>query len=697
MKTHDASGVDAVLAASHLFPLQKNIPELLRLLKFCCTPLLPFERVLLMIETPLQEHARIYSLDTTATSCDCTPIDRLLEGKYALFRQQEPAIFTKERFLEAFQVAKRVIPQDARHILLLPLPVEVPGYYAVLMVIRTSEQAFDTQALPFCRLLRGFVTAQVSQFLQQEEAQLERDALRKERDQLNILVAVTNVAMSSLHTQAMLDMLALDIRRFFALHDVGLELFDGEQVLVLCAKSGQASLGTGERRIARTASLCQALAPLESPHILQHAQLVDMAAHDPLVANFLAANNRVVCAIPLIFQENVLGVLALAHTAIESFTRDAVSLLLQIGHAVALAVRNATEYASVRLKAERLFEENAYLSSEIAQQWGGGTIIGQSPAIEHVLYQVSMVAKSDSTVLLLGETGTGKEMVAEAIHMASQRKEQRMVKINCAAVPETLLESELFGYEKGAFTGANRQHKGRFEIANGSTLLLDEVGDMPLALQPKLLRILQSRELERLGGQSVIPIDVRLVAATNQDLLAMVQQKRFRDDLYYRLNVFPIRLPPLRERREDIPLLALHFMQEHAKRMKKTITSIPQSGIDWLCSQPWPGNVRELANVIERAVILTQGTSLCLDGSVFQGQRVQTVQEPDAPRLPKKESDEAMIKAITHAVRVCNGVIAGSRGAAAMLGVNRTTLNSRMKRLGLTVQNILQSRMGDTP
>ena len=319
-----------------------------------------------------------------------------------------------------------------------------------------------------------------------------------------------------------------------------------------------------------------------------------------------------------------------------------------------------------------------------------------------------MVASSDSTVLLLGETGTGKELFAQAIHNRSPRKSKRMVKMNCAAVPAGLMESELFGHEKGAFTGAGAQRKGRFELAHGSTLMLDEVGDIPLELQPKLLRVLQSREIERLGGHKVIPVDVRLVAATNRNLQEMVLDGTFRDDLFYRLNVFPIAIPPLRERREDIPLLAKHFTQQMARQMKKNITNIPSAALRWLCDQPWPGNVRELANVIERAVILSSGPNLNICplevpapvAAHFQRRHESSAQvapahpirpaHTDTHHQPGETSSER--DRIVAAILACNGVMAGSRGVAAMLGLKRTTLLSRMQRMGIDIKDVLETR-----
>ncbi|BCM51523.1 sigma 54-interacting transcriptional regulator [Escherichia coli] len=317
--------------------------------------------------------------------------------------------------------------------------------------------------------------------------------------------------------------------------------------------------------------------------------------------------------------------------------------------------------------------------------------------MEDLLQQVDIVAKSDSTVLICGETGTGKEVIARAIHQLSPRRDKPLVKINCAAIPASLLESELFGHDKGAFTGAINTHRGRFEIADGGTLFLDEIGDLPLELQPKLLRVLQEREIERLGGSRTIPVNVRVIAATNRDLWQMVEDRQFRSDLFYRLNVFPLELPPLRDRPEDIPLLAKHFTQKMARHMNRSIDAIPTEALRQLMSWDWPGNVRELENVIERAVLLTRGNSLNLHLNVRQSRLLPTLNEDSAlrssmaqllhPTTP--ENDEEERQRIVQVLRETNGIVAGPRGAATRLGMKRTTLLSRMQRLGISVREVL--------
>lgn len=316
-----------------------------------------------------------------------------------------------------------------------------------------------------------------------------------------------------------------------------------------------------------------------------------------------------------------------------------------------------------------------------------------------VLQQVNIVALSDSTVLILGETGTGKEIIARAIHQMSLRKDKPLVKINCAAIPSTLLESELFGHDKGAFTGAINAHRGRFEMADGGTLFLDEIGDMPIELQPKLLRVLQEREIERIGGTRTIPVNVRVIAATNRDLKQMVIDREFRNDLFYRLNVFPLVLPPLRDRPDDIPLLVRYFTQKLARRLNRQIDTIPADAMRQLMRYEWPGNVRELENILERAVLLSRDNTLSLHLNAQPSSMVQPVAHDPFPfPLPRvaemmhtepPENDEEERQRIIQVLRETNGIVAGPRGAASKLGMKRTTLLSRMQRLGISVREVL--------
>jgi len=439
----------------------------------------------------------------------------------------------------------------------------------------------------------------------------------------------------------------------------------------------------------------------------QSSKPVVVAANDreelgPEVYELVVAEGlKAHCLIPLVSHNRPVGVLILARKAESSFTSEAVDFLREASGQIAIAIENCLAYGQVSELKEKLAQEKLYLEQEIRGDMDFEQIVGNSHALRRVLQLVETVANSDSTVLLLGETGTGKDLIARAIHDRSRRKDRTLVKVNCAAIPTGLLESELFGHEKGAFTGAITQKIGRLELADQGTLFLDEVGDIPIEIQPKLLRALQEREFERLGSTYTRKVNVRLIAATNRDLEQMVAAREFRIDLYYRLNVFPIRIPSLRERKEDISLLASYFVQRFAKQMQKKIDNIPAGVMKALTAWEWPGNVRELENFIERAVILTRGRSLAAPltelrkTSTAESKRAVTNHE-DIARIVKetitalhgnhgagdqhaRKQRDAIVRVLTEA----KGRVGGTDGAAARLGINRTTLLARMKKFGI--------------
>jgi transcriptional regulator with GAF, ATPase, and Fis domain len=413
----------------------------------------------------------------------------------------------------------------------------------------------------------------------------------------------------------------------------------------------------------------------------------------------VAEGLKAYCSIPLVNRGRAIGILSVLRATETPFSQDDINFLSRASGQIAIAIENAFAYHEISQLKDKLAQEKLYLEEEIRSEMSFENIIGNSPALKQVLELVETVATSDSTVLLLGETGTGKELIARAIHDRSRRKERTFVKLNCAAIPTGLLESELFGHEKGAFTGAITQKVGRMELADQGTLFLDEVGDIPIEIQPKLLRALQEREFERLGSTHTRKVNLRLVAATNRDLEKMIADREFRSDLYYRLHVFPIRIPPLRERKEDIPQLVSYFVQKFAKQMQKKIDAISPAVMKGLTAWDWPGNIRELENFIERAVIVTRGKSLeapvgelhktntvafphAAQNSVGQvaGERAdsQSNQTSFADEYGRRQRDE-----IVRALTACNGRVGGVDGAAARLGMNRTTFLSRMKKFGI--------------
>ena len=386
------------------------------------------------------------------------------------------------------------------------------------------------------------------------------------------------------------------------------------------------------------------------------------------------------CWLPLVGRKGILGTLNIFSQRAGAFSEDDLNALGQLANQAAIALENAMAFRQISEQKEKLTEEKLYLEDALRTEFNFEEIVGRSRALQQVLRQIENVAPTDSSVLILGETGTGKEMLARAVHNLSPRRERTFVRVNCASIPAGLLESELFGHEKGAFTGAIARRIGRVELAHQGTLFLDEVGEIPLELQSKLLRFLQEREFERLGSSHTSTSDARIVAATNRDLGKMAASGEFRRDLYYRLNVFPILVPPLRERTEDIPLLVQYFLMKYSRRMKRTITSVPPEAMQVLVKYSWPGNIRELEHLIERAVILSTGPELKVPP-------FDTEFAPSPAGGSPSALEDVERQHILNVLRQTRGKIAGPGGAAEQLGMNRTTLNSRMRKLGISRQN----------
>ncbi|HCT9092959.1 TPA: formate hydrogenlyase transcriptional activator FlhA [Serratia liquefaciens] len=555
-------------------------------------------------------------------------------------------------------------------------------------VLRCHPTPFADASLVQLQTLMELVALAAEQLQLREEAELRQRQLRHERDDYRILVDVTNAVLSKLDLDDLIGEISKEIHRFFKIDAIS---------IVLCVdKTEQVTIYSThylQDDVVERQQYSVALAGTLSEQVMQSGEMLllnlkhsdRLAAYERQLFDLWHEQIQTLCVLPLVFGNKTLGVLKLAQCQPDNFNAANLRVLQQIAERIAIAVDNALAYQEINRLKESLVHENLYLTEQInGNNPDFGEIVGRSVVMSAVLKQVEMVAKSDCSVLILGETGTGKELIARAIHNLSERRDQRMVKMNCAVMPAGLLESDLFGHEKGAFTGATNQRMGRFELADKGTLFLDEVGEIPVELQPKLLRVLQEREFERVGGNKVISVDVRLIAATNRDLQQMVADREFRSDLFYRLNVFPIVIPPLRERPEDIPQLVKFLTYKIARRMKRTIDSIPAEALRLLSQMPWPGNVRELENVIERAVLLTRGTVLNLQLPELQ-YPVPSMALP-VPKAEPSQPREDERQQIIRVLKETNGVVAGPRGAAQRLGLKRTTLLSRMKKWGILVK-----------
>ncbi|MCI0684907.1 MAG: sigma 54-interacting transcriptional regulator [Gemmataceae bacterium] len=575
-----------------------------------------------------------------------------------------------------------------------------------------ERRTYQEVEVSFMQQVAKQVAVAVDNVLHDEIARAAQRQLTRERDRVRLLLEVNNAVVSHLGLDDLFVAVSACLRRVIQHDGSALVLVDEVsrryRVHVLQFTKNQSFIEEGH-----VASDCCTKAPsgiaitTRKPALFGEQDLQNLCSESPVAQHLIAEGVKAFCSIPLLSHDRALGALNVGRCRNDPFGPDDVELLGEVAKQIAIAVDNAQAYREITELKDRLAKENLYLEEEVRTDHNFGEIVGDSAALRRVLKEVETVSPTGSTVLICGETGTGKELIARALHDLSPRRDRTFVKLNCAAIPTGLLESELFGHEKGAFTGAITQKVGRFELAHQGTLFLDEVGDIPPDLQPKLLRALQEQEFERLGSTRTVRVDVRLVAATNRNLAQMVADGQFRTDLYYRLNVFPVVLPPLRERVSDIPMLARHFTQKFARRMGRRIETIPTAIMDALVRYPWPGNVREMQNVIERAVILSPGQALQMDpaelkvssqrsevrsqrsevGSQSSGNGALTSDlRPLIADLRSPNSDalaDAEREHILGVLRETGWVLGGPNGAAVRLAMKRTTLQSKMKKLGI--------------
>jgi formate hydrogenlyase transcriptional activator len=579
---------------------------------------------------------------------------------------------------------------NIRSICALPLTTA----HRKLGAITFGSQQVDTYSpseVRFVSEVAGYIALAFDDALNFGALRQASDELQRKNDRLQLLLDVTNQVISNLELRDLLRAISQDVRRVMQCDYAGLSLPDAEnknlRLYAVDFPEGKGFLQEDlivpiEGSPSGTAFRSMKPMTLQSPFTgWLHLPIVQMAVREDL---------RSFGFLPLMSRNRAIGTLVLARLRDDAFSQADIDFLSQVANQIALAVENALAFREIRDLKEQLSKEKLYLEDEIRAEMNFAQIIGNSASLRKSLKRVETVAPTDSTVLIYGETGTGKELIARAIHDLSPRRSKPFVKLNCAAIPTGLLESELFGHEKGAFTGAIAQRIGRFEVADGGTIFLDEIGEVPLELQTKLLRVLQEREFERLGSSRTIRTDARLIAATNRDLEAMVNEQKFRSDLFFRLDVFPIHVPALRERDGDIPLLVKHFTQQFSTRMKRAVETIPSAAMDALCRYHWPGNIRELQNVIERAVIISTGSALSVD--------VADLKFPSASHqengivAPKSQTNSALHdvleeterQQILQALKQSNWVVAGPHGAAARLGMNRSTLQVRIRKLGIS-------------
>jgi len=607
-----------------------------------------------------------------------------------VYERQEPLLRSTNEMEPCYARLQAIFKRHSiRSICALPLTTA----HRKLGTITFGSMQVDTYSpseVRFMSQVAGYIALAFDDALNFAGLRRASEELQSKNDRLQLLLDVTNQLVSNLELRDLLCAIWQDVRRVMKCDYAGLSLPDAEnkqlRLYAVDFPEGKGFLQEDlvysiEGSPSGTAFRTMKPMTLQSPFTgWLHFPIVQIAVREDL---------KSFCFLPLISRNRAIGTLVLARLRNDAFSQADIEFLSQVANQIALAVENALAFREIRELKEQLSKEKLYLEDEIRAEMNFSQIIGSSPSLRKALKRVETVAPTDSTVLIYGETGTGKELIARAIHDLSPRRAKPFVKLNCAAIPTGLLESELFGHEKGAFTGAIAQRIGRFEVADGGTIFLDEIGEIPLELQTKLLRVLQEREFERLGSSRTIRTDARLIAATNRDLEAMVSEQKFRSDLFFRLDVFPVHVPALRERDGDIPLLVRHFTQQFSRRMKKAVETIPSAAMDALCRYQWPGNIRELQNVVERAVIISTGPALSVDVADLKFPKIS---HPDEKAIGTKSETNGGLhnvlqqterQQILQALKQCNWVVAGPHGAAARLGMNRSTLQLRIRKLGI--------------
>jgi formate hydrogenlyase transcriptional activator len=692
---HSRQQLEALLEVSEAIAQQRDLPALFHDLAGRLHSVVDFDFLTLTLHDPVRNVMRLHILETRIPHEKRTGSEAPVEGHPSgwVWQSQETFLVSdtgeEARYPEFMQ---RLRDEGVGSFALMPLTT-AQRRLGAMGFGRLIPQRITDGELQFMKRVACQVAVAVDNALNLESSQAYQTQLAHERDRLRVLLDVNNVLLTSLELPELFRGIVSTLQRVIHHDYTSLALLDpGSGTLKIYALDfpGRQGLLKPEMTIPRDASPAgRAIA--EGRTLISRGS--DLDEYPSEVVRLLRAEGlQVICCIPLSNRGRTFGTLNLASRRLDVFSDQDIELVQQVAAQIAIAVENALAFKQIDALKDKLAEEKLYLEEEIRSAFNFEEIVGDSPAIRRALAQVELVAPAGTTVLILGETGTGKEVIARAVHNLSPRKERTFVKVNCAAIPSGLLEAELFGHERGAFTGAINQKIGRFELADRGTLFLDEIGDIPLELQPKLLRVLQEQEFERLGSNRTQRVDVRVVAATNRDLARLVADREFRSDLYYRLNVFPIQIPSLRERREDVPLLVRYFVQNFSRRLNKTVEYVPAEAMDALVNYAWPGNIRELENLIERAVLLSPGKELRVPLSELKASTLSangnvapdlSLFSPSPSAVPITTLEEAERQHILRALRQTEWRIAGPKGAAAILGMKRTTLQARMRKLGI--------------
>jgi len=696
---HSRRQLEALLEVAESIAQHRDLAALFHDLAERLHAVVDFDFLTLVLHDPERNVMRLHILETRLPTPAKTGSETPMDGHPSgwVWQSQQPFVVSDTEEDHRFpDFLERLRAVGVRSLAMVPLTT-AQRRLGAMGFGRLVPQGITETEVQFMQRAASQVAVAVDNALNFQTSQAYQSQLARERDRLQVLLDVNNVLVSTRELPELFRGIVTSLEKVIHHDYTSLALRDSASgLLKIHALDFSSRPGLFEQEEVTVpldttpSGLCFTTA---QPLLARGAEL-DRFPNE-IIRALRADGVQTICCVPLLTQGRTLGTLNLASRRADAFPQQDVELLQQVSAQIAIAVENALAFKQIDALKDKLAEEKLYLEEEIRSEFNFEEIVGDSPVLKRALAQVEVVAPAGTAVLITGETGTGKELIARAIHNLSPRRERTFVKINCAAIPGGLLESELFGHERGAFTGALTQKIGRFELADHGTLFLDEIADLPLDLQPKLLRVLQEQEFERLGSNRTQRVDVRIVAATNSDLSRLVAERTFRSDLFYRLNVFPIHIPALRERSEDVPHLVRYFVQKFSRRLNKAVAYIPAEAMDALSGYSWPGNIRELENFIERAVLLSPGKELRVPVSELKP--VASLAESGADASSSSASltsltsspssistlEDAERQHILRALRQTAWRVAGAKGAAGILGMKRTTLQARMRKLGI--------------